>query len=315
MGSLWEGDISFDKVRAVVDVATRETDEELCDQAKERSVRELVEAARDAADRVRVRFCPPSRSNTTAATFASTTGTAPCRSSCPGRNTSRTKACVDSWAAALASDERAPLDQRRCDGFLGIVDVATPDASAGQIGPAMAPNPFFVVAHVPLEALVEESGATSELAGELEHHGLIDVETVHRIACDATVVVAVDDIGGPHHVRGPGAALSYWRPTTRDHSPGPPLPVPGLYQRCFRRRPPHRAVETRRSNRPRQFGPLCKRHHGVVHRKGWSLSGNPNEELSIKVPNGRVMVSRPSPLWARVTADRRSPGCGLKRNS
>ena len=29
--------------------------------------------------------------------------------------------------------------------------------------------------------------------GELEHHGLIDVQTVQRIACDATVVVAVDD--------------------------------------------------------------------------------------------------------------------------
>ena len=62
--------------------------------------------------------------------------------------------------------------------------------------PATAPNPFFVVAHVPLEALVEESGETSELAGELEHHGLIDVETVQRIACDATVVVAVDDEAG-----------------------------------------------------------------------------------------------------------------------
>src|SRR6202161_994123 len=35
-GSLHQGDISFDKLRAVVDVATRETDRELCDQAKER---------------------------------------------------------------------------------------------------------------------------------------------------------------------------------------------------------------------------------------------------------------------------------------
>ena len=43
------------------------------------------------------------------------------------------------------------------------------------------------------EALVDESGEPSELAGELEHHGLIDIETVQRIACDATVVVAVDD--------------------------------------------------------------------------------------------------------------------------
>jgi len=55
---------------------------------------------------------------------------------------------------------------------------------------------------------------------------------------------------------------------------------------------------------------LCRHHHGVVHRKGWSLTGNANQELSIKTPTGRVMVSRPSPLWTRVTADRRSPGSG-----
>jgi hypothetical protein len=47
-------------------------------------------------------------------------------------------------------------------------------------------------------------------------------------------------------------------------------------------------------------------HHGVVHRNGWSLTGNPNEELTIVGPTGRVMVSRPSALWARVKAGRRS---------
>ena len=124
----------------------------------------------------------------------------------PTEEYARTKACVDAWTGALPSDEQAPLDQRRSDGFMGIVDSATPGAGGGAGGggggggapsdPATAPNPFFVVAHVPLEALVQESGETSELAAELEHHGLIDVETVQRIACDATVVVAVDDQAG-----------------------------------------------------------------------------------------------------------------------
>ena len=49
---------------------------------------------------------------------------------------------------------------------------------------------------MPLVSLVDESGDKSELAGELEHGGLIDLETVQRIACDATVVVAVDDAVG-----------------------------------------------------------------------------------------------------------------------
>jgi len=51
---------------------------------------------------------------------------------------------------------------------------------------------------------------------------------------------------------------------------------------------------------------LCRHHHGVVHRNGWCMTGNANEELTTVGPTGRVMVSRPSVLWTRVTAGRRS---------
>src|ERR1700722_9778183 len=47
--SLCAGDLSFDKVRAVADVATPETDQELCDQAKECTVRQLADVARSKA--------------------------------------------------------------------------------------------------------------------------------------------------------------------------------------------------------------------------------------------------------------------------
>jgi hypothetical protein len=317
VGSLSAGDISFDKVRAVVDVATCETDRELCDQAKERSVRELVEVARDAAARTRSASASPSRSELESRYLRFNDGHRTVSLQLPKEEFAKTKACVDAWAGALPSDEKTPLDQRRCDGFMGIVDVATPGAGSRAGGPggpssepAPAPNPFFVVAHVPLEALVEESGETSELAGELEHHGLIDVETVQRIVCDATVVVAVDDSAG--HTMYEGRARRF---------------PSGAQRREIIRRDRHcrfpgctnAAFVVVHHIRPwKPGGPtdldnlvlLCKKHHGVVHRKGWSLSGNPNEELSIKVPNGRVMVSRPSPLWARVTAGRRSAGSG-----
>src|SRR5580700_608164 len=46
VGSLCAGDLSLDKVRAVADVVTPETDQELCDQAKECTVRELADVAR-----------------------------------------------------------------------------------------------------------------------------------------------------------------------------------------------------------------------------------------------------------------------------
>ncbi len=36
------------------------------------------------------------------------------------------------------------------------------------------------------------------------------------------------------------------------------------------------------------------------------MSGNANEELTFLSPSGRVMVSRPSALWTRVTAGQRA---------
>jgi Domain of unknown function (DUF222)/HNH endonuclease len=326
VGSLSAGDISFDKVRAVVDVATQATDRELSGQAKERSVAELAEAARDAAARARSASASPSRSEEDSRYLRFNDGHRTVSLQVPNDEYARTKACVDAWARALPSDKEAPLDQRRCDGFMGMVDSATPDAGtragsgagsgagrgAGEASsdPATAPNPFFVVAHVPLDALVQESGETSELAAELEHHGLIDVETVQRIACDATVVVAVDDEAG--HTMYEGRARRF---------------PSGAQRREIIRRDRHcrfpgctnAAFVVVHHIRPwKPGGPtdldnlvlLCKKHHGVVHRKGWSLSGNANQELTIKTLTGRVMVSRPSPLWARVTADRRSAGSG-----
>jgi hypothetical protein len=52
---------------------------------------------------------------------------------------------------------------------------------------------------------------------------------------------------------------------------------------------------------------LCEHHHHLVHSKAWSLSGDANEELTFVGPSGRVMTSRPSPLWTSVSV-RSSPG-------
>ena len=328
VGSLGAGEISFDKVRAVVGVATRASDQELCEVAKEHSVRELVEVARNVAERARSASSSPSRSEHDSRYLRFNDGHRTMSLQVPSEQYARTKACVDAWAGALASEDedededgdedrdetKTPLDQRRCDGFMDMVDAATPGSQSHGGGTSSdrvpAPNPFFVVAHVPLEALVEESGEKSELAAELEHHGLIDVETVQRIACDATVVVAVDDEAG--HTMYEGRARRFPSGAQRREiirrdrhcrfagctnatfvivhhivpwKPGGGTDLPNLVL-------------------------LCKHHHGVVHRKGWTLSGNANKELSIKTPTGRVMVSRPSPLWTRVTAARRSAGSG-----
>ena len=205
VGSLGAGDISFDKVRAVVDVATRGPTESSATEAKERSVRELVEVARDAAARARSASASPARSEHDSRYLRFNDGHRTMSLQLPTEEYARTKAVSTLGLALSPLTNRRPWTSAAVTGSWGwwtrrrrapAAGPAAAAAAAAPSDPATAPNPFFVVAHVPLEALVEESGETSELAGELEHHGLIDVETVQRIACDATVVVAVDDEAG-----------------------------------------------------------------------------------------------------------------------
>jgi len=308
VGSLCAGEISFDKVRTVVDVATAQTDLELCAQAKDLSVRELAEVARTTAARARSALVSPSSSEHDGRYLRFNDERRTISAQLPKEDYARTKACVDSFAGAVPSEgEKTPLDHRRCDGFMGMVDAATPgvgppasSTSATSTTPS-APNSFLVVAHVPLESLVDDAGDKRELAAELEHHGLIDVETVQRIACDATVVVAVDDSLG--HTMYEGRARRFpsgaqrREVIRRDRQ----CRFPGCSNATFAA--VHHVV-------PWKLGGgtdldnlvlLCKHHHGVVHRNGWSMTGNPNQELTAVGPSGRVMVSRPSVLWTRVT--------------
>ena len=69
-------------------------------------------------------------------------------------------------------------------------------SNAGTAPEGTTGSPHLVVVHVPLDALVDDAVEPTELAGELEQNGLIDRETVQRIACDATIAVAIDDDAG-----------------------------------------------------------------------------------------------------------------------
>jgi hypothetical protein len=309
----------LDKVRTLAPVATPETDEELCAAAKEHSVRDLAEVAQSTAarhgglggglstseqyERRFVRFNDALRTMTaqlSADAYA------------------EAKACLEARAKAIASDGETPWDQRLADGFSGLVRSSV----GGGSEPLDAPNPYLVVVHVPLDSLVESSGdghgdgdrdgqaTTTELAAELEHDGLIDTETLKRIACDATVVVALDD--GAGHTMYEGRARRFPSGAQRRE-------VRRRDRRC--RFPGCANVTFADVHHIQEWKPgggtdlpnlvlLCSFHHGLVHRRGWTLSGNANEELTIVGPSGRVMVSRPSALWTRVTAGRGSGGGG-----
>ena len=296
IGSLCAGEISFDKVRAVADVATPETDRELCSKAKEHSVRDLADIARSAAEQT----APPSphgsdhdrrflRFNDHYRTVTV---------QLPAESYAEARTGIEARAHHVPSDGETPWDQRCCDAFMETIH-----ASAGTETTA---NPFMVVVHVPVAALLENSSETSALAGDLERHGLIDGETVRRIACDATIAIAVDDDVG--HTMYEGRAQRF--PTQaqrrevmrRDRHCRFPDCTNATFINVHHIVPWEPGGRTDLDN----LALTCLYHHHLVHSEGWTMSGNANEDLTFIGPSGRVMTSRPSPLWTRVTASLRS---------
>jgi hypothetical protein len=206
------------------------------------------------------------------------------------------RASLEARARQFPSDGETRYDQRLADAFVSLVRGRPVTENEP------APSPYVVVAHVPLATLVDED---TELAGELEHRGLVDAEVVRRLACDATLVVALDDDVGHTMYEGrarrdptPTQRRELWR---RDRH----CRFPGCPNATFVN--PHHVRWWRRDRGPTDLDNLallCEHHHHLMHSKEWRLTGDANAELSFVGSNGRVMTSRPSPLWTRVSAIR-----------
>ncbi len=303
VGSLCAGELSLDKVRAVADVATPESDEALCAQAKECTVRQLADVARiTAATGVTSPAARPEherrylRFNEAFRTMSV---------QLPPESFAETRACLEARARAVPSDGETPWDQRLCDAFSEMIRSSAPGGE-GHGTTTTTPGPYFVVVHTPLATLVDDDGEGSALAGELERDGLISTETLRRIACDATLAVGVDDDVG--HTMYEGRAR-------RTPSEAQRREVIRRDRHC--RFPScsnvtftnvHHIVAWKPGGRTDldNLVLLCVHHHHLVHSSGWAMTGNANEELTFTTPKGRVMSSRPSPLWATVTAGPRS---------
>ena len=307
VGSLCEGEISFDKVRVLADVATPETELQLCDQAKEHSVRELADIARSEAELARTGSPSSSaRSEHDRRFLRFNDAYRTISAQLPPDSYAETKASLEARAKDVPTDGETPWDQRLCDGFLELIRSTVPGSGSR----VTTPSPYVVVAHVPLGALVDESGEQNTLAGDLEHHGLIDGETVRRIACDATVVVALDDDLG--HTMYEGRARRFPSDAQRREvmRRDRQCRFPGCTNVTFTN--VHHVVPWKPGGRTDldNLALLCLFHHKTVHTKGWKMTGDATTELTFCGPSGRVMTSRPSPLWTRVTARPRSGPSG-----
>jgi hypothetical protein len=314
VGALCSGDISFDKVRAVAEVATPETDREWRDRARGCSVRDLIEIARTkAAEAAQDDSPPPSPSRSQSdhdrrfLRFNDQHRTVTAQLEPDAY--AEVKTTLEALAKEVPSDGETRWDQRLCDAFLALIR-----SSAGTSSTA---SPFFVVAHVPLDSLVDDSGQSTVLAGELDHVGLIDSETVKRIACDATIAVAVDDDVGRTMYEGRARRFPTKAQRREILRRDRHCRFPGCTNVTFAN--VHHIVPWE----PDGLSDLdnlvlqCLYHHHLVHSDGWTMTGNANEELTITGPNDLVMTSHPSPLWTRATDGARSgrPGPGEPADS
>jgi hypothetical protein len=310
VGALCEGALSFDKVRVLADVATPESDAHLCEQAKASTVRELADIARTTAERQAADRCARARSEHDRRSLRFNDAFRTVTAQLPAESYAEAKACLEAVAREIPSDDESETalrwDQRLCDAFKEIIRSRASGTSKG----ARAASPFFVVAHVALGALVHESGEAAELAGELEHDGLIDTETVQKLACEGTLAIAVDDDVGHTMYEGRARRLPTGAQRREVRRRDRRCRFPGCANVTFA--DVHHIVPWKLGGLSDldNLALLCRHHHGVVHRKGWTMTGNANEELTFCGPTGRVMTSRPSPLWTRITAGRRAEASG-----
>jgi hypothetical protein len=287
---LSSGELTFDKVRAVVDTASPETDRELRDHAQEHSVTELIRLARShrGASSSVARTDYEGRSLRFNDVFRTMTA------QLPAETYAEVRGCLETAAKQVPSDGETPWDRRLADAFGGLIRASR--------GKQCAESSYTVVVHVPLDVLLDDN---SERAGELEREGLISAETVRRLACDATVILAVDDDVG--HTMYEGRAHRYPTETQRREivRRDRHCRFPGCTNATFVN--PHHIKWWTADHGPTDapnLALLCEHHHHLIHSKHWTMSGDANEVLTFVGPSGRVMTSLPSPRWTTVAVSR-----------
>ncbi len=284
---LGDGDLSLDKVRAVADSATPESDQDFARQARDLSVRELADVARatkrptpasDQADHEQrsVRFNDLFRTVT---------------AQLPPTSYAEVRALLEARAKRVPSDGETPFDQRLADAFMDVMRSAGGRRTKGSAD-------CTVVAHVPLEVLTDP---TSTLCGELDHAGLISAPTIRELLCDATLIIAADDDLG--HTMYEGRAFRLATETQRRELARRDrhCRFTGCTNALFVI--PHHLEEwiARGPTDLPNLALLCAYHHHLIHSKLWTATGNANEEIRFVGPDGQILTSRPSPLWTLVT--------------
>jgi hypothetical protein len=286
--ALAKGKLSFDQVKPLVEVAKPETDATLAEQATHwsaKQVRELATAARGQNDEQATgmfarRFLRFDDRRRTLAGLLPVDQYAVVKSALVAR-------------ASRSVGDRTPFDQRMSDALValckgGASDHETKDDRAG----GAHRNRPTVVVHADLSFLSGGDGSA-----ELDVLGPISQEVARRLACDAKVLLSVDDEAG--------RSLDLGR-TRRDPSDAQRIEIRRRDKGC--RFPGCTHTEFTDVHHVRHWVDdgrtdldnlveLCDQHHRAVHEMGWRMSGDANVELTFRSPTGRLSYSTPSPAF------------------
>jgi hypothetical protein len=312
------GALTFDKVRAAVQFATPETDASVLRQAEECTVRQLMDLVRAAKgtsddqgethyDYRYLRFNDDRRTLTAQLTEDAY---------------AEVRTAVTERARLFPSDGETRYDQRRADALVDIcrgsgrrgAEAASSDGSGGPDGAgagtgtgsqpvsragwgdfdARSGSNFLVVAHTDLALLQGGTGGA-----EIERMGLLSGEAIRRITCSSNVALALDDAFGHTMFEGRSTRFATQPQRREIQRRDRRCRFPGCANNIFT--DVHHVVhwaDQGPTDLP-NLVTLCDHHHHRVHEGKWKVTGNANGILRFVGPSGRMMTSRPSPLWTR----------------
>ncbi len=132
VGSLCAGEVSFDKVRVLADVATASTERALCEKAKETTVRQLGEIARSAAELARASSPAQGRSEHDRRFVRFNDEHRSISVQLPRYSYAEARARVEAAAKEIPSEGETPWDHRCADALMELLG----SSGAGSSAPA-----------------------------------------------------------------------------------------------------------------------------------------------------------------------------------
>ena len=284
------GEVSYDHLRALVQVANQENEEDLLQATSGMTVADtfrLVGRIKDVSKEdsvdsraqrmLRMRWHFASRMLELHGLFPEDMG-------------ALLEKSIDHVAKKLPDDptlgsERTPMMVRRADALCELVSTSGGSSPRTQ-----------VVVHVDAEALASGQGV-----GELQGGPSVSIETVKRLSCDSSIQTVADDKDG----KPVASSRSRRFPTARQRRDLARRDQGCRWPGCRRRK----VVDAHHIQHHQNGGEtelhnlvlMCKLHHYLVHEAGYVVVGQP-PNIEILGPHGEVIRNGPPPMTPEARA-------------